>query len=168
MRISFWILRSILLEQICLRIAITILFLILIPLATIVALMQKNMRKKWWNGRNPQYKDYGEDADCTNFVSQCLYAGKLAKMSGVLHKGWHHRKYVIPVYTVNKWGMRYWTTVKYFQVSNAWSQAPRLMEWLKDKDHVESEIIITSKAEIKDKIKNLSTKHCTAVIFLKE
>ncbi len=127
----------------------------------------KEYAQKWWNGRNPVYKDYGEDADCTNFVSQCLYAGKLAKMSGVLHKGWHHRKYVIPVYTVNKWGMRYWTTVKYFQVSNAWSQAPRLMEWLKDKDHVESEIIITSKAEIKDKIKNLSTKHCTAVIFFK-
>ncbi len=28
---------------------------------------------RWWNGRNPQFVDM--DVDCTNYVSQCLYAG---------------------------------------------------------------------------------------------
>ncbi|MCL2068743.1 MAG: amidase domain-containing protein [Oscillospiraceae bacterium] len=46
--------------------------------------------KNWWNGRNPAY--YNFDAvggDCTNFVSQCLYAG-----SGVMNytrdTGWYY------------------------------------------------------------------------------
>lgn len=30
--------------------------------------------EKWWNSRNPSYTDYN-DEDCTNFVSQCIYAG---------------------------------------------------------------------------------------------
>jgi hypothetical protein len=28
---------------------------------------------RWWNGRNPAYPDFA--VDCTNFISQCLFAG---------------------------------------------------------------------------------------------
>ena len=32
--------------------------------------------RKWAFGRNPEYYDFGGiGGDCTNFVSQCLYAG---------------------------------------------------------------------------------------------
>lgn len=45
---------------------------------------------KWAYGRNPQYYDYEElGGDCTNFASQCLYAG-----SGVMNYtpdfGWYY------------------------------------------------------------------------------
>lgn len=46
---------------------------------------------KWAFGRNPQYYDFSDiGGDCTNFVSQCLYAG-----SGVMNYtpifGWYYR-----------------------------------------------------------------------------
>ncbi|MDR0822004.1 MAG: amidase domain-containing protein [Oscillospiraceae bacterium] len=35
-----------------------------------------NYAKRWWNGRNPEYYDFQQlGGDCTNFISQCLYAG---------------------------------------------------------------------------------------------
>lgn len=34
--------------------------------------------EKWCLSRNPKYKNYG-DVDCTNFVSQCIYAGGYEK-----------------------------------------------------------------------------------------
>jgi hypothetical protein len=42
---------------------------------------------KWWNSGNPEYITF--DVDCTNYVSQCLYAGG-APMSGKYnqHSGW--------------------------------------------------------------------------------
>lgn len=46
--------------------------------------------KKWAFGRNPQYfnfDDYG--GDCTNFVSQCLYAGGAA-MNFTPDTGWYY------------------------------------------------------------------------------
>ncbi len=47
--------------------------------------------KKWAYGRNPAYYDFSEiGGDCTNFISQCLYAG-----SGVMNytpeTGWYYR-----------------------------------------------------------------------------
>ncbi len=46
--------------------------------------------KKWAYGRNPAYYDFtGIGGDCTNFISQCLYAG-----SGVMNyapDGWYYR-----------------------------------------------------------------------------
>ena len=46
---------------------------------------------KWAFGRNPAYADFTKmGGDCTNFVSQCLYAG-----SGVMNQnpvfGWYYR-----------------------------------------------------------------------------
>jgi len=47
--------------------------------------------QKWAYGRNPEYYDFSEiGGDCTNFISQCLYAG-----SGVMNytpeTGWYYR-----------------------------------------------------------------------------
>lgn len=46
---------------------------------------------KWAFGRNPDYYDYEElGGDCTNFASQCLYAG-----TGIMNEtpvyGWYYR-----------------------------------------------------------------------------
>lgn len=47
--------------------------------------------RKWAMGRNPDYYDFSEiGGDCTNFVSQCIYAG-----SGIMNytpvSGWFYR-----------------------------------------------------------------------------
>jgi cell wall-associated NlpC family hydrolase len=41
----------------------------------------------WWNGHNPQYRFF--DVNCTNFVSQCLYAGGIPMRAvGNRSSGW--------------------------------------------------------------------------------
>ena len=52
--------------------------------------------KKWAYGRNPKYYDFSDlGGDCTNFASQCIYAG-----SGVMNYtptyGWY---YICLLYT---------------------------------------------------------------------
>ncbi len=46
--------------------------------------------ERWWNSYNPNFKKF--DVDCTNFISQCLFAGG-APMTGYpsRNKGWWHR-----------------------------------------------------------------------------
>jgi hypothetical protein len=44
----------------------------------------------WWNGRNPRYIEF--EVDCTNFVSQCLFAGGLPMdYTGKRESGWWYR-----------------------------------------------------------------------------
>ncbi len=46
--------------------------------------------KRWAIGRNPQYYDYEKiGGDCTNFVSQCLFAGS-EKMNYARPLGWYY------------------------------------------------------------------------------
>ncbi|MFC4559091.1 amidase domain-containing protein [Virgibacillus kekensis] len=40
--------------------------------------------ERWWNSYNPAYRKF--DVDCTNFISQCLYAGG-APMRGAPNRG---------------------------------------------------------------------------------
>lgn len=45
--------------------------------------------KKWWNKRNPKFYNFDElGGDCTNFVSQCLYAGNIKMDFSPL--GWYY------------------------------------------------------------------------------
>lgn len=76
--------------------------------------------KTWWNLRNPCYKS--NDADCANFVSQCLYAGNLNAMS----IAWHNR--------IQNGKM---------DISLAWGRVKFLRSWLKSSGYVR-EIIINS------------------------
>ena len=46
--------------------------------------------KKWAFSRNPQYYNFDNiGGDCTNFVSQCIYAGS-NKMNYTKDKGWYY------------------------------------------------------------------------------
>ncbi|GAA4710991.1 amidase domain-containing protein [Brevibacillus fulvus] len=46
--------------------------------------------EQYWNSYNPAFRHF--DVDCTNFVSQCLYAGGIEMMfSGSRSKGWWYR-----------------------------------------------------------------------------
>lgn len=46
--------------------------------------------ERWWNDYNPQFKEF--DLDCTNFVSQCMWAGNAPmKYSSDRNKGWWYR-----------------------------------------------------------------------------
>ena len=47
--------------------------------------------REWWNGRNPAFADFDDlGGDCTNFVSQCIYAGG-AVMNYARDVGWYYR-----------------------------------------------------------------------------
>lgn len=89
------------------------------PLGEKLSILAITYAQKWWNKRNPQYYSYG--SDCANFVSQCLYAGRLSKMYGYgRDSGWHS-------YKTNKsdfWGR------KKFDVSSSWSVSDNLRFWL--------------------------------------
>jgi cell wall-associated NlpC family hydrolase len=46
--------------------------------------------EKWWNGTNPQYMNF--EVDCTNFVSQCLFAGGAPmNYTGKRESGWWYK-----------------------------------------------------------------------------
>lgn len=46
--------------------------------------------EKWWNGTNPKYMDF--EVDCTNFVSQCLFAGGAPmNYTGKRESGWWYQ-----------------------------------------------------------------------------
>lgn len=107
---------------------------------------------KWWNGHNPNYKSNEKNGgDCANFVSQCLYAGGLSKMTGLFgsSKGWHHLK---------KFGI--------FQISNAWGNASYLFSWLFDNNFVLTTYILQTKSDVEKAAKNMKAmSRCTSVIF---
>lgn len=77
--------------------------------------------KKWWNGRHSGYYNYGK-SDCANFVSQCLFAGRLSSKYGTgRNSGWH--SYLVPK---RKGPFLY----KTWDVSYSWSMVDGLKRWL--------------------------------------
>ena len=107
---------------------------------------------KWWSGHNPNYKsNENNGGDCANFVSQCLYAGGLSKMTGSFgsSKGWHHLK-----------------RLGKFQISNAWGNASYLFSWLCDNNFVQTTYILQTKSDVEKAAKNMKAMSmCTSVIF---
>lgn len=106
--------------------------------------------EKWWNGYNTaEYKT--NPRDCANFVSQCLYAGGLSKMTGTFgsSKGWHHMK-LGPL----------------FQISDAWGIASNLFEWLYDEGHIQTTYILQTKTDVEQRANEMRTmSKCTTVII---
>lgn len=50
----------------------------------------KQYADRWWNGNNPAFLAF--EVDCTNYVSQCLYAGGIPMhMTGNRHNGWWYQ-----------------------------------------------------------------------------
>ncbi|GAA0376918.1 amidase domain-containing protein [Bacillus horti] len=43
----------------------------------------------WWNDYNPQFEEF--DVDCTNFVSQCMWAGNAPMRHASREKGWWYK-----------------------------------------------------------------------------
>jgi hypothetical protein len=66
---------------------------------------------QWWNNANPAYRNFGNN-DCTNFVSQCLYAG-----------GWPMRGW-------NKWSLSHWFYYSGYYYSNTWTVADDFSKFL--------------------------------------
>ena len=65
-----------------------------------------NYARKWAFSRNPAYYDFEDiGGDCTNFVSQCLYAGG-AVMNFTRDTGWYYRSLHDRAAA--------WTSVEYF------------------------------------------------------
>lgn len=121
----------------------------------------KAYAEKWWNTKKVGYNHaFGRvtNGDCTNFVSACLYAGKLSIMTGVGRKGWHCHSY-----TDLKKNRRRPTI---YQRSHAWAAAHNLLIWLNDSNHVVTTYIVYGKNDINRCLANLYGKPwCSAVIF---
>ena len=48
---------------------------------------------KWWNSANPQYFQF--EVDCTNFISQCIFAGGAPmNYTGRRDKGWWYKGFI--------------------------------------------------------------------------
>lgn len=109
-----------------------------------------NYAEKWWDGFNTaEYKT--NDRDCANFVSQCLWAGGLSKMTGVFggSSGWHHYK-----------------VAGKFQISDAWGIAKDLKTWLENKGFVLKSLLLKTRYEGEQAAKELKNKNkCTFVII---
>ncbi|MGC4378078.1 amidase domain-containing protein [Fictibacillus sp. Mic-4] len=61
--------------------------------------------ERWWNTFNPAYKAF--DVDCTNYISQCLYAGGIPMTDHTIRtKGWWFRQ--------NNWSFS-WTVANAFR-----------------------------------------------------
>ena len=77
---------------------------------------------KWAFGRNPAYYDYEElGGDCTNFASQCLYAGT-GVMNFTPDLGWYY-------IDANRKAPA-WTGVPYFIIlSHGTGTVPALLDW---------------------------------------
>ena len=112
---------------------------------------------KWWDKTNSRY-GRNPSGDCANFVSQCLYAGQLSKMTGALKWGWHCYKEK----NVNVNGMPHTT----YDRSHAWAAAQNLYDWLKKNNHVSAEYTIRNRNNVDNVGKKLYSKpYCCAAIF---
>ncbi len=125
----------------------------------------KAYAEAWWDKFNSKlYKSNSSGRDCANFVSQCLYAGGLSKMTGAFgsSKGWHNYRmsfyqgkdrYGCPIYSNE------------FQMSDAWGIANTLYEWLFLSKHISREYVISKYSDVDKVGKILYKKPCAAAIF---
>lgn len=115
--------------------------------------------ERWWDGTNLRY-GRNSSGDCANFVSQCLYAGGLSKMTGVGIWGWHNYKVVSYNNGIKNVG---------YDRSHAWAAAQNLYDWLRSNDHVSYHYVIASKSDVDKVGKKLNSykTYCVAAIFFK-
>ena len=120
----------------------------------------KAYAEKWWNRKNGINPKYGQNSsgDCTNFVSACLYAGGLSKMTGYGRSGWH----CVCRNTRDAYNRR---TV-YYDRSHAWAAAQNLYDWLRDKHYINTIYTIRRKSDVDWVGKQIYKKpYCCAVLF---
>lgn len=121
----------------------------------------KAYAEKWWDSDKVGYNHaFGRETngDCTNFVSACLYAGKLSIMTGVGRKGWHCHSY-----TDLKKNRRRPTI---YQRSHAWAAAQNLYDWLHAKKLVNYTYVLKNRSDVDNVGRILISKPiCAAVIF---
>ena len=111
-----------------------------------VAYCAYNYANKWWCGYNSAYKSNDADADCANFVSQCLFEGGLSKMT----QKWYNKK-----------------VLGLFKISSKWGKANDLYKWLKEEKYIKRQIIVKNKKELSDCVKKYlyNKRWCIAAIF---
>ena len=119
-------------------------------------LKAKAYAEKWWNGTNSRY-GRNPNGDCANFVSQCLYAGGLNKMTGTAKWGWHNYK----ITTVNLGRI-----IIGYDRSHAWAAAQNLYDWLRSTKHTSYTYVLKSIYDV-DKVGKIlySKSTCAAAIF---
>ncbi len=126
----------------------------------------KAYAERWWDSNNPKYDFYRYD--CANFVSQCLYAGGLSKMTGILKWGWHHKYSHSESMRIKTEKFPYYSyeIKRIYNVSYAWSKAQQLYDWLKSSRHISNKYTIKKSSDVDKCGKNLYKKGaCVAAVF---
>ncbi len=117
--------------------------------------------KKWWNSDKVGYNTtYGRvnNGDCTNFVSACLYAGKLSTMTGTLKWGWHCYR----MQAIDNLGQSRTS----YDRSHSWAAAQNLYDWLHAKKLVNYTYVLKNRSDVDNVGRILISKPiCAAVIF---
>lgn len=117
----------------------------------------KSYAEKWWNSTNSAY-GRNSNGDCANFVSQCLYAGGISKMTGMFKWGWH-------CYKNNNVNVNGQPAVTYDR-SHAWSGAQNLHDWLSQNNYISATYTIKKASDVNTVGKKLYNKaYCSAAIF---
>ncbi|MBE6800813.1 MAG: hypothetical protein E7529_06375, partial [Ruminococcaceae bacterium] len=116
-----------------------------------------NYAEEYWNKKNIKYYYYhtdlkGNGGDCTNFVSQCLFAGGL-----IMDNTWHSfsakKKPSKSRSDYKKWYVQYRPQYRCYRVSDTWWSAPKLFKYLTQT--LKSPYIkLTSKNELNTAVSN--------------
>ena len=120
--------------------------------------------KKYCEKPNKAYKAHKASPQCANFLSQCLYAGGLSKMT----MKWYHIQ-ITQVTGRDKWGNITSMGQVGITMSKTWQTVRLLREWIKDGKNgfVKETITITKKEDIYKKLKGKNVENGKAVIFFK-
>ena len=114
----------------------------------------------WHWRRNPLYYSYTKD--CANFVSQCLYAGGIPMVNNIIG-GWYSYR-VVQSLQRNRSGI---VVIKKYSwnISPAWRLADKQYNTIKKSKLSNKTFSITSKADIKKKLKKYTVKKGDLLYF---
>ena len=116
----------------------------------------------WCEKRNKNYYKYGRNGDCTNFVSQCLYEGGLM-MDNKWHSFCASRRPSKDRADYDNWDLDFKRIpFRYYRVSDAWSLAKELYNYLSKYYSVKK---YKSKSALKKAIKNKKIRNGDVAFF---
>ena len=104
--------------------------------------------KRWYNGRNPEFKSYAT-ADCANFVSQCLYAGGIK-----MNNAWYSRKNTNKIF-VGK-GIGYTSGFPTFQVGEPWRLVRKMTVYFSKPQYIYSTLTLYNKKQVSQFINRIT------------
>lgn len=118
--------------------------------------------KKYYLFYNSNYYTYSQD--CTNFVSQCLYAGGIS-MTDKWYCYSKLKKYKNELDPDLGWDLDSLQKGRYWNVSETWRLAHKCYEYFRDSKITKDNVKITKKSNLKKKIEKYNIKIGDIIFF---